>query len=87
MLDLDDGARRLGEFAFGNNPFVYNYTGNILLDEKMEKTVHFALGASIPATLGTNQSSLHWDMVYDLKSGSEIYIDGELYCKNGVFTI
>jgi aminopeptidase len=87
MLNLDDGARRLGEFAFGNNPFIQQYTRNILFDEKMRETVHLALGASIPATHGMNQSSLHWDMVFDLKTGSEVYVDDELFCKNGIFVL
>lgn len=87
MLHLDEGARRLGEFAFGNNPYVQQCTRNVLIDEKMARTIHFALGASIPGTQGTNQSSLHWDMVYDLKPGSEIYIDHTLFCKNGQITI
>ena len=51
MLSLDEGARRLGEFAFGNNRNVDRCTKNILFDEKMGGTVHLALGASIPQTL------------------------------------
>lgn len=87
MLALDDGARRLGEFAFGNNSNVDRCTKNILFDEKMGGTIHLALGASIPQTLGVNQSALHWDMVCDLRSGSEIRVDGELFSKDGKFTV
>jgi aminopeptidase len=87
MLCLDEGARRLGEFAFGNNPFIHRCTQNVLIDEKMQSTIHFALGASIPGTGGVNQSSLHWDMVYDLKPGSEVYIDGELFSKDGIIIV
>ena len=87
MLGLDDGARRLGEFAFGNNRNVDRCTKNILFDEKMGGTVHLALGASIPETGGINQSALHWDMVCDLRNGSEIRVDGELFSKNGEFMI
>ncbi len=87
MLALDEGARRLGEFAFGNNRKVDRCTQNILFDEKMGGTIHLALGASIPQTLGVNQSVLHWDMVCDLRSGSEIRVDDELFCKDGVFVI
>lgn len=87
MLNLDEGARRLGEFAFGNNCNINCCTRNILFDEKMGGTVHLALGASIPATLGVNQSALHWDMVCDLRPGSEIRVDGELFCKDGLFTV
>ncbi len=87
MLGLDEGARRLGEFAFGNNRNVDRCTKNILFDEKMGGTVHLALGASIPETGGINQSALHWDMVCDLRNGSEIRVDGQLFSKNGEFMI
>jgi len=87
MLGLDEGARRLGEFAFGNNRNVDRCTRNVLFDEKMGGTVHLALGASIPETGGVNQSALHWDMVCDLRTGSEIRVDGELFCKDGEFVV
>ncbi|MBV9689941.1 MAG: aminopeptidase [Ktedonobacteraceae bacterium] len=85
MLGLDEGAHRLGEFAFGNNRNVNRSTRNVLFDEKMGRTVHLALGAGYPETGGTNRSALHWDMVYDLRRGSEVLVDGELFCKDGVF--
>lgn len=87
MLALDEGASRLGEFAFGNNCNITRCTKNILFDEKMSGTVHLALGASFSATGGKNQSLLHWDMVYDLRGGSEVRVDGELFCKDGCFTL
>lgn len=87
MLGMDEGARRLGEFAFGNNRNVDRCTKNVLFDEKMGGTVHLALGASIPETGGINHSALHWDMVCDLRNGSEIRVDGELFSKNGEFVI
>jgi aminopeptidase len=87
MLRLDEGACRLGEFAFGNNPCLKQCTRNVLLDEKMGQTVHFALGASIPGTGGVNQSSLHWDMVYDLRAGGTVSVDGELFSNAGDFVI
>ncbi len=68
MLGLDEGARRLGEFAFGNNRNVDRCTKNVLFDEKMGGTVHLALGHSIPETGGVNESVLHWDMVCDLRT-------------------
>ncbi|HEV2581301.1 MAG TPA: aminopeptidase, partial [Ktedonobacteraceae bacterium] len=67
MLALDEGARYLGEFAFGNNPRVTRGIKNILFDEKMGGTVHLALGNSYPETGGLNHSALHWDMVCDLR--------------------
>jgi aminopeptidase len=83
MLELDGGARYLGEFAFGNNPRVDRGTKNVLFDEKMGGTVHLALGASYPETGGVNQSALHWDMVCDLRQQGEVWIDDVLFLKNG----
>ena len=85
MLSLDSGARLLGEFAFGNNRNITRCTKNILFDEKMSKTIHFALGAGFPATGSRNESLLHWDMIYDLRAGSEVRVDDELFCKDGHF--
>jgi aminopeptidase len=85
MLALDDGARHVGEFAFGLNEAVTEFTGQTLFDEKIGGTVHLALGASYPETGGTVQSALHWDLVCDLRSGSEVYADGELVYRDGHF--
>lgn len=87
MLSVDEGARRLGEFAFGNNRYVDRCIRHTLFDEKMAGTVHLALGKSIPQSLGVNQSAIHWDMVCDLRQGSEIRVDGELFCKDGKFVV
>lgn len=87
MLNMDDGARRLGEFAFGTNPGIRQFTKNTLFDEKMGGTLHMALGAAYPESGGTNVSSLHWDMVYDLRQGSEVTVDGELFSRNGEFQV
>ena len=87
MLSVDEGARRLGEFAFGNNRYVDRCIRHTLFDEKMAGTVHLALGASIPESLGVNESAIHWDMVCDLRAGSEIRVDGELFCKDGEFVV
>jgi aminopeptidase len=85
MIAVDDGARRVGEFAFGLNDAVTEYTGSLLLDEKIGGTVHLALGRSVPGTGGENSSALHWDMVCDLRGGGEIYADGELVYRDGAF--
>jgi aminopeptidase len=85
MIDMDDGARRAGEFAFGLNRAVTEYTGSLLLDEKIGGTVHLALGRSVPGTGGSNLSGLHWDMVCDLRRGGEVYADGELVYRDGTF--
>jgi len=83
MLNLDAGARYLGEFAFGNNPRVYRSTKNTLFDEKMGGTVHLALGNSYPETGGVNKSAVHWDMVCDLRKSGEVWVDDMLFLKDG----
>ncbi len=85
MLGTDEGARRAGEFAFGMNEAVTEFTGNTLFDEKIGGTVHLALGRAYPETGGVNRSALHWDLVCDLRKGSEVYADGELVYANGRF--
>jgi len=85
MVGVDDGARRAGEFAFGLNDAVADHTGSVLLDEKIGGSVHLALGRSVVGTGGENVSALHWDMVCDLRPGSELYADGELVYRDGRF--
>ena len=86
MLDMDDGARFLGEFAFGNNPGIQRGIRNILFDEKIGGTIHLALGNSYRECGGKNVSGLHWDMICDLRipaGGGEVYVDGTLFLKDG----
>ena len=85
MLAMDPGAKRLGEFAFGTNYGVKNYTKNTLFDEKIGGTIHLAVGSGYPETGSKNKSSLHWDMVCDLRKNGEVYADDELIYKNGRF--
>lgn len=85
MLESDDGSRYLGEFAIGTNSDINRFTGNILFDEKIGGTFHMALGAGYPETGSHNKSSIHWDMICDLRTDSEILVDGELFYKNGEF--
>ena len=85
MIAMDEGARRLGEFAFGLNDGIDRFTRNILFDEKIGGTVHLALGTSYPETGGLNRSGLHWDIICDLRTGSEVYADAELVYRNGKF--
>jgi aminopeptidase len=87
MLELDAGARYLGEFAFGNNPRVHRATRNTLFDEKIGGTVHLALGSSYPETGGVNQSALHWDMVCDLRRSGEVWVDDVQFLKDGKIVI
>lgn len=85
MLDMDPGARRLGELGIGTNYGIQQFTRNILFDEKIGGTIHLALGESYPETGGVNKSSLHWDMIKDLRQGGALYIDGKVFQKNGKF--
>jgi len=87
MLDTDEGSRRIGEFAIGTNYEITQFTKNTLFDEKIGGTCHMAVGAGLPKAGGLNKSSIHWDMVRDLKKGGEIIADGKLIHKDGVFII
>ena len=86
LLDTDPGARYLGELGIGTNYAITRHTRNMLFDEKIGGTVHLALGAAYPATGSRNESAIHWDMLCDLRSGGEIYADGQLIYKDGKFT-
>jgi aminopeptidase len=83
MLDLDEGARRLGELGIGCNPGITRYMKNTLFDEKMDGTAHLALGNGLPEVGGTNVSQLHWDIVKDLRQGGRIELDGQVVQEDG----
>ena len=85
MLDADEGARYLGELGIGTNYGIRRATKNILFDEKLGGTVHLAIGRSYEKTGGKNDSSVHWDLICDLREGGELYADGELIEKDGAF--
>jgi aminopeptidase len=76
-LATDRGARYLGELGIGTNAGIDRATGSILFDEKMAGTVHLALGRSYPETGGTNVSTLHWDLICDLRDGGQLTVDSE----------
>lgn len=82
MLNMDAGARILGEWGIGTNYGIRRFTRNMLFDEKIGGTIHFAVGAGFPECGGRNESGLHWDMLCDMAE-SEIRLDGELFYKNG----
>lgn len=86
MLDLDDGSRKLGEFAIGTNAGVTRITRNVLFDEKIAGTIHCALGNAYPNAGGTNKSALHWDIVTDMHQG-RIIVDGDMLYENGKFVV
>lgn len=85
MLDMDEGARGLGEIAIGTNYAITEYTRNTLFDEKIGGTFHAAVGAGYPESGSSNQSGLHWDMVCDLRTGGTIEADGEVFHRDGRF--
>jgi len=86
-IDVDEGARFVGEFAIGTNKGITRATGNTLYDEKINGSFHMALGAGMPETGSVNQSAIHWDMVCDLIDGGRIWVDDELTYENGEFVI
>jgi aminopeptidase len=82
-LDIDAGARRLGELGIGCNPGIQRFMKNVAFDEKIDGTVHLAVGSSYTFTGGTNKSAIHWDIVKDLRYGGALYADGRLVQENG----
>lgn len=80
-----EGTRRFGEAAIGTNYRIDRLTKNILYDEKIGGTVHMAIGQSYLQAGGKNESSVHWDMISDMKDGGKIYADGQLVYENGKF--
>ena len=85
ILDSDNGSRYFGEFAFGLNPYIErNYNDN-LFNEKMVKTVHFAIGEPHYDTDNGNKSIMHWDLIVNMGNGGLIYFDDVLVQKDGLF--
>jgi aminopeptidase len=82
MLNTDKGARYLGEWGIGTNYGIQRFTKDMLFDEKIGGTIHFAAGASYPESGGKNESAIHWDMLCDMNA-AEITVDGELFYRNG----
>ena len=80
-----DGTRRFGEAAIGTNYNINRFTKNILFDEKIGGTIHMAIGQSYIQAGGKNQSSVHWDMIANMKNGGEIYADDEKIYESGRF--
>ena len=88
IFDIDEGARYVGEFSFGVNPYIIKPMGDILFDEKISGSIHFTPGCCYDDCYNGNVSALHWDLVQIQTKeygGGEIYIDGELIRKDGLF--
>jgi aminopeptidase len=85
LLEMDEGARGIAEVAFGLNYEIDRFTRNILFDEKIGGTMHIALGMGFAELGGRNRSSLHLDLICDLRREGEVYADGELIWRAGKF--
>jgi leucyl aminopeptidase (aminopeptidase T) len=85
LPDTDEGSRRLGELGFGCNPGITRHMKNTLFDEKIDGTVHLALGNGFEFLGGTNESNVHWDIVKDLRDGGRIYAAGDLILEDGAW--
>lgn len=90
ILDTDEGARYIGEFAFGLNPYVERPIGDTLFDEKIKGSFHFTPGEALEESDNGNRSSIHWDIVNIQRKeygGGEIYFDDVLIRKDGIFVL
>ena len=90
ILDTDEGARYIGEFALGLNPYVKNTMGDTLFDEKVAGSFHFTPGTALEESDNGNRSNIHWDIVCIQTpefGGGEIYFDDLLVRKDGRFVL
>lgn len=88
VLDADEGARYVGEFAIGFNPYCTRPMKDILFDEKIAGSIHFTPGSCYDEASNGNKSNIHWDMVLRQTTdcgGGEMYFDAKLVRKNGNF--
>ncbi len=88
ILDTDAGARYVGEFSLGFNPHIQNPMCDILFDEKIAGSLHFTPGQAYEECDNGNRSAVHWDLVLIQRpewGGGEVWFDGELIRKDGVF--
>ncbi|MBM7660499.1 aminopeptidase [Bacillus mesophilus] len=90
IFDTDEGARYIGEFAIGVNPYILHPMQDILFDEKIDGSFHFTPGQAYEDAWNGNNSNIHWDMVNIQRpeyGGGEIYFDDVLIRKDGRFVI
>jgi aminopeptidase len=87
IIATDEGSHRIGEFAIGTNHRINRFSGQILFDEKIGGSFHMALGFGYPETGSTNTSSIHWDLICDLRNGGKITVDAQIMYENGDFVI
>jgi len=90
ILDTDEGARYIGEFSIGLNPYITKPMEDTLFDEKIAGSIHFTPGSAYEDADNGNRSAVHWDIVLIQTpeyGGGEIYFDGKLIRKDGRFVI
>ena len=90
IFDTDEGARYVGEFAIGVNPYITKAMKNILFDEKIRGSIHFTPGNAYDDADNGNRSAIHWDLVLIMTEdygGGEIYFDDVLIRKDGIFVV
>jgi aminopeptidase len=90
VLDTDEGARYIGEFALGVNPYITKAMKDILFDEKISGSFHFTLGNAYDNAFNGNRSSIHWDLICIQTpeyGGGEIWFDDRLIRKDGRFVL
>jgi len=90
ILDSDEGARYIGEWSLAFNPFILKPMKDILFDEKIAGSFHMTPGQAYEEAGNGNKSQIHWDMVCIQRKeygGGEIYFDGKLVRKDGVFVL
>ncbi|MFZ5807514.1 MAG: aminopeptidase [Verrucomicrobiota bacterium] len=90
ILDSDAGARYIGEFSLGFNPYILQPMRDILFDEKIAGSFHFTPGQAYTEADNGNRSQVHWDLVCIQRKdygGGEIYFDGKLIRKDGIFIV
>jgi len=90
ILDSDEGARYIGEFSLGFNPYVMQPMKDILFDEKIAGSFHFTPGGAYDEAFNGNRSTVHWDMVFIQRpefGGGEVYFDDVLVRKDGLFVL
>jgi aminopeptidase len=88
ILDTDAGARYVGEFSLGFNPYILDPMCDILFDEKIAGSLHFTPGQAYLQADNGNRSAVHWDMVLIQRrawGGGEVWFDGELIRRDGLF--
>lgn len=86
LLNTDENAKYVGEFGVGCNPMINKYTNDLLFDEKMDGTIHLALGMAYKENGGGNDSAIHMDVVKDMKK-AKIILDGKVIQENGKWKI